>query len=46
MLMAADPYTPKSGVGFVVGMCVVANVVAYLTIGLVVWSVAGWKRRA
>jgi len=46
MLMAADPYTPKSGVASVVGMSVVANVVAYLIIGLVVWSVAACKRRS
>lgn len=45
MLMAADPYTPKSGVALVVGMSVVANVVAYLIIGLVVWRVAAWNRR-
>ena len=44
MLMAADPYTPKSGMAFVVGMSVLANVLAYLSIGLVVWSVAAWKR--
>ena len=45
MLMAADPYTPKSGVALVVGMSVVSNILAYLIIGLVVWSVAAWKRR-
>jgi hypothetical protein len=45
MLMAADPYTPKSGVALVVGISVVANVLAYLIIGLVVWSIAAWKRR-
>lgn len=44
MLMAADPYTPKSGVAFAVGMSVAANVLAYLIIGLVVWSVAVRKR--
>ena len=45
MLMAADPYTRKSGVAFVVGISVVADVLAYLIIGLVVWSVAACKRR-
>lgn len=36
MRIAADPHTPKSGVALVVGMSVVANVLAYLMIGLVV----------
>lgn len=44
MLMAADPFTSKSGVALVVGMSVVANVLAYLIVGLFVWSVAAWKR--
>jgi hypothetical protein len=45
MLMAADPYTPPSGVALVIGISVAANVLAYLAIGLLVWTVASWTRR-
>jgi hypothetical protein len=44
-LMAADTYTPPSGVALVIGISVGANVLAYLGIGLFVWIVAGWTRR-
>ena len=44
MLMAADPYTSKSGVAFVIVISIVANIMAYLFIGAVVWSVAARKR--
>ena len=44
MLMAADPFTPKSGAALVVGISIVANVVTYLAIGAVVWTVTAWKR--
>jgi hypothetical protein len=45
MLMAADRYTPPSAVAFVIGISVGANVLAYLGIGLLAWTVAGWTRR-
>jgi hypothetical protein len=45
MLMTADPYTPQSGVAFVIGLSVGANILVYLGIGLLVWIVASWTRR-
>jgi hypothetical protein len=45
MLMAADPYTPPSGVAFVIGISVGANILAYGGIGLLVWTVTSWTRR-
>ena len=44
MLMAADPYTPPSGVALVIGISIGANVLAYLGIGLAVWKVVSWRR--
>ena len=44
MLMAADPYTPRSGVAIVIAMSVAANIVVYSSIALVVWIVAHWTR--
>src|SRR5262249_54530444 len=44
MLMAADPYASKSGVVLVVGMSVMANILAYFVIGLFVWIIAARKR--
>jgi hypothetical protein len=45
MLMAADRYTPPSGVALVIGISVGANILAYFGIGLLVWTIAGWTRR-
>jgi len=45
MLMAADLYTPPSGVAFVIGISIGANILLYLGVGLLVWTVAYGMRR-
>jgi len=44
ILMAGEPHDPPSTVAFLVGMSVFANIVAYMAIGLLVWTVAPFKR--
>jgi Na+/serine symporter len=45
ILMAAPAHTPPSGVAFVIGISVMANILVYLGIGLLVWTAASWTRR-